>query len=342
MLAAALVTLVVTGVLTPLLASWARRRRFLDVPNHRSSHLVATPRIGGAALLIGVLAGAAVLHLLSSGLRPETLAVLAGGVAIALLGLVDDFRPLGAITRLIVQVAIAVGVVTTVGAAPLRWLTPDGWVASFATVFWIVTLTNAYNFMDGIDGIAGLQGLVAGIGWTVVGLLSSSSQIAPLGLLLAAGSGGFLLHNWHPAKVFMGDAGAGFFGFMFAVLPLLAPSAGVAVWSGAVLLMWPFLFDTGFTLLRRAGRGENVLAAHKSHLYQRLVLTGRSQDHVSLLYGGLALAGAVAAIFAVGRQPVALFAACAVILMAGGALWWGVAAREVTGRGEPARSRLPQ
>lgn len=340
MVLAAVVTSVLAGALTPLLTEWAHRRAFLDVPNHRSSHAVATPRIGGVAIVLSVLSGAAVLHLIGAGLGRDTTVVLAGAVAIAVLGLLDDFRQLPALARLVVQTAIAAGVVTTIGSAPLPWLPLDGWAASMVTVLWIVTLTNAYNFMDGIDGIAGAQALVGGLGWTAVGILVGSPALAAMGLLLAAASSGFLLHNWHPARVFMGDAGSGFFGFLFAALPLLAPPGRVSVVWCAVLLMWPFLFDTGFTLLRRASRGENVLTAHRSHIYQRLVLTGRSHSGVALVYAGLALLGAVAAISIETSQPVAPLASAVAIVIAGGALWWSLASREAASAGSSRRAAV--
>ena len=325
---AAVVTFLSAGVLTPLFATWAHRRNFLDVPNHRSSHVVATPRIGGAALVSSVLAGIGVLYSVGAGISRDAAVVLAGAVAIACLGLVDDFWKLSALARLLVHAAVGTCVVLIVGPAPLPWVSAGSWVASCLTVLWIVALTNAYNFMDGIDGIAGAQALVGGIGWTAVAWLGSVPDIAALGLMLTGASAGFLLHNWHPAKVFMGDAGSGFFGFLFAALPLLAPPGRMSfVWCAA-LLMWPFLFDTTFTLLRRARRSENLLSAHRSHIYQRLVLTGYSQRDVTLVYAGLALLGALAAISVEARGPIPPAASVVLILVAGGALWWTLIARE--------------
>jgi Fuc2NAc and GlcNAc transferase len=294
MLLAALAGAVLTGTLIPPLAAWARRRNYLDIPNHRSSHVVATPRIGGIALVLGVVAGAAVLHLLGGGLDRGPVTVLAGALGIALLGLIDDFQQLSPVVRLVVQTAIAAAVVFA-GSGPSAM--GDALVPRLLAVFWLVTLINAFNFMDGIDGIAGAQALVAGCGWVAVGLLAGVPQITALGLLIAAASIGFLLHNWHPAKVFMGDAGSGFFGFLLAALPLLEPDRNtVPLWLCAVLLMWPFLADTGITLIRRAIRGENLLSAHRSHIYQRLVLGGRSHSYVALVYAGLAVLGIVASI----------------------------------------------
>lgn len=338
MLVAAALTAVLAAVLTPMLAAWAHRRNFLDVPNHRSSHVIATPRIGGAALVSSVLAGLGLLQASGPGIGRDAAVVLAGALGLAALGLADDFWRLSAAVRLLVQSAVAACVVGIVGPAPLEWFGLNGWGASLLTVLWIVTLTNAYNFMDGIDGIAGAQALVGGIGWTTVALLAGSPDIAALSLMAAAASVGFLLHNWHPATVFMGDAGSGFFGFLFAALPILAPPGkGSFVWC-AMLLMWPFLFDTGFTLVRRARRFENVLSAHRSHIYQRLVLTGCSHSRVTLVYAGLAVLGAVAAILVETRQPIAPVASILTILIAAGALWWNLTSREAASMRPPSRS----
>ena len=324
MLLAAVAGAVLTGVLTPLLAAWARRRNYLDVPNHRSSHVVATPRIGGVALVLGVLGGAVVLHLAGSGLDRDVAVVMAGAVGIALLGLVDDFQHLPPLMRLAIQMAIAAGVVVGTASDP----GDESWFAGSLAVFWLVALINAYNFMDGIDGIAGVQAVVGGAGWLAVGMIAATPQVAALGLLLAAASTAFLLHNWQPAKVFMGDAGSGFFGFLFAALPLAAPTGSVSLWPCAVLLMWPFLADTGFTLIRRASRGENVLSAHRSHIYQRLVLTGLAHRDVALAYAGLALLGATAAVSIVAGHRLALAVSWSAIAAAGVSIWWWATARE--------------
>jgi UDP-N-acetylmuramyl pentapeptide phosphotransferase/UDP-N-acetylglucosamine-1-phosphate transferase len=125
-------------------------------------------------------------------------------------------------------------------------------------LFWIMGLTNAYNFMDGIDGIAAGQAIVAGLGWAVIGWVNGQPLVGVLGVLIAATSLGFLGHNWPPARIFMGDVGSAFLGYTFAILPLMfAPgSAGTdstvaLIW--AILLVWPFLFDTSYTLMRRPG-----------------------------------------------------------------------------------------
>jgi UDP-N-acetylmuramyl pentapeptide phosphotransferase/UDP-N-acetylglucosamine-1-phosphate transferase len=338
MLIAALVTFGATAVLTPALAAWARSRSYLDIPNARSSHVVATPRIGGVALVVGVLAGVFVLLATRGGPGSHTLVVLGGSVGIAALGLLDDFRQLPALVRLVVQLLVAGLVVITVG--PLRLpLLDAGAVATLLSVVWIVAVTNAYNFMDGIDGIAGGQAVVAGVAWAIVARALGVADVGAVALLLAAGSCGFLLHNWHPARVFMGDAGSGFLGFSFAALPLLAPDASPAAIWPAALVLWAFLFDTGATLVRRAVRGEHLLTAHKSHIYQRLVQTGRSHAFVAMLYVGLAITGGLAAAW-ITRSPNGWAAiVCIPLSVIAAGLWLVVARREAAVRRTPEHLR---
>jgi UDP-N-acetylmuramyl pentapeptide phosphotransferase/UDP-N-acetylglucosamine-1-phosphate transferase len=161
------------------------------------------------------------------------------------------------------------------------------------TFIWIVGLTNAYNFMDGIDGIAAGQATVAGLWWSVLGWILHQPLMVVLGTLLACSSIGFLAHNWPPARIFMGDVGSAFLGYTFAILPLMANLTGTKgePWAGSflvgILINGVFLVDTIFTFLRRVYNGEDVLRAHRTHIYQRLVIAGYSSKFVSLLYMGL-------------------------------------------------------
>ena len=150
--------------------------------------------------------------------------------------------------------------------------------------------------MDGIDGIAAGQAITAGLGWAIVGWLADDLRPMLLGGLLTATSAGFLVHNWSPASIFMGDIGSAFLGYCFATLGLLGGGGGSGALIG-ILLVWPFVFDTAFTFCVRLRRRENIFKAHRSHLYQRLVLTGLSHRAVTLLYVALAVLGAAA-----GRQ----------------------------------------
>ena len=234
-------------------------------------------------------------------LQPSAiLAVLAAALFIAAISLRDDFRSLGAGLRFACHFAAAGAVVWALGAfarlgVPLAGEYPLGNVAGTGlTLLWIVGLTNVYNFMDGIDGIAGVQGVVAGLGWAVAGACLGAPTAALLGVVLAGGCAGFLVHNWSPAKIFMGDVGSAFLGFLFAVVPLVAVREApefAARWPVfAALAVWPFVGDGFLTFVRRLLKREKVWEAHRSHLYQRLVLTGWKHRLVSELYAGWAAA----------------------------------------------------
>jgi UDP-N-acetylmuramyl pentapeptide phosphotransferase/UDP-N-acetylglucosamine-1-phosphate transferase len=293
---------------------WALKSNLLDIPNERSSHTDSIPRGGGVAIVVVTLLGIwlyvwmnPVASFLSLGAYTVG-AILIGGVS-----WLDDWRSQPNWLRFTVHSIGAILAIYAFGSFPTAsMLKSDSsailWLGPALTYFWIVGLTNAYNFMDGIDGIAGGQAVVAGLGWTVLGWLSGQSVIVVFGLLLAASSLGFLFHNWPPARIFMGDVGSAFLGYTFAVLPLMFSSqlvrgSGLRLILAAILPVWPFVFDSTFTILRRLGRGENVFSAHRSHVYQRLVIAGHTHGSVSLLYSGLAILGAIFAIGSILHLP---------------------------------------
>jgi UDP-N-acetylmuramyl pentapeptide phosphotransferase/UDP-N-acetylglucosamine-1-phosphate transferase len=187
--------------------------------------------------------------------------------------------------------------------------------------------------MDGIDGIAGGQAVIASVGWAVLGTVIGSPDVIVLGALAAAAVSGFLIYNWAPAKVFMGDAGSAFLGFLFAAMPLVAAGSGPGVMIWAALLLWPFLFDTGFTLVRRIRRREHIFRAHRSHLYQRLTITGLPHSRVTALYGALALIGVAGSIGLALRAPAGAACAAVGVALSAWALWRYVTWREVCGVG---------
>jgi UDP-N-acetylmuramyl pentapeptide phosphotransferase/UDP-N-acetylglucosamine-1-phosphate transferase len=155
--------------------------------------------------------------------------------------------------------------------------------------------TNMFNFMDGIDGIAGTQAVVAGLSWGLIGTLVGEQLPQIIGYSVCGASLGFLRYNWFPARVFMGDVGSTFLGFVFGTLPL---AGGLRLRMAAVgfLVVWPFVADSLFTIARRAVRGENILRPHKEHIYQRLIARGLDPRLVCLIYGGGSVAGALLAL----------------------------------------------
>jgi UDP-N-acetylmuramyl pentapeptide phosphotransferase/UDP-N-acetylglucosamine-1-phosphate transferase len=248
----------------------------------------------------------------------------------------DDLSSLSTRARLAVHLASAVLVVLAFGAwraiaIPGTGCFELGWAGWPLTLLRIAGLTNAYNFMDGIDGIAGAQAVVAGAGWAILGMLSHQPLIVVAGLLLAASSLGFPGHNWPPAGIFMGDVGSAFLGFSFAALTVMAAQSNPVFVLAGIALIWPFVFDAVFTFTRRLCRGEKVWAAHRSHLYQRLVISGLSHGHVSGLYIGRTLLGLGWAVALIrGWQYMAVVGAV-VVAVAALSLWAWTCRRERTG-----------
>jgi len=269
MTVAAVAAFVASLLIVPLI----KRLDVLDVPTHRSSHDRPTPRGGGIAIVAVTIAGTLLLV-------PRYWPLMLAAGAIAIMSWIDDVKHLSAAIRFPIQILAACAVVYVYGPSRLLF-------AAIA-VFWIVGVTNAYNFMDGIDGIAGTQAVIAGIFWFAI-------THNPIALLIAASSLGFTIYNWPPASIFMGDVGSAFLGFTFASLPLLEHDRRTAL--AMVLILFPFLADSGLTLVRRALQRKRLWEAHREHLYQRLVIAGWSHRGVTLLYGALALATSCAALW---------------------------------------------
>lgn len=298
-----------------MILGWSLRRTILAHPNERSSHTVPTPHGGGIAIVVLTLAA----FILSDRSQPM-LVWAAGGLAIAIVSWIDDLSHVPKLIRFAIHLgaaaagAYACGTWKTIALDPLGTL-PLGVFAFPLTVIWIVGLTNAWNFMDGIDGIAGLCAVVAAIFVTMV-----APPAAVIAIPLAASTAGFLTANWPPARIFMGDVGSTFLGYTLALLPLgSGVRDGHAVWI-ALLPVWPFVFDTVFTIIRRLRLRENVLAAHRRHLYQRLVISGWPHVRVTILYGVLTAVGGAAAL-AIRREVPALAVIAPTAICAAG-LWF--------------------
>lgn len=296
-----LVPAAAASVATARLIGWISARGVLDIPNDRSSHTRATPRGGGIAI-VAVTAWAAIL---AAVLWPEWWRPLAGvmvpALIIAAVSWLDDLRPLKNRIRFGMHLAAAAATAAVVGPVEAVDLGSLG-VLQFGaaawplTLLWIVGMTNAFNFMDGIDGIAGITAAVAGVALAAAAGWLGLAALSAVSLAFAGAAIGFLTCNWPPARIFMGDVGSAFCGFLIAALPLMpGPPTSSRLVPVTAVAMWPFIFDTAFTLGRRLCKGENIFEAHRSHLYQRLVITGWPHRAASTLYGFLsALAAAIA------------------------------------------------
>lgn len=307
---------------------FAVKRALFDEPNERSSHRVAVPRVGGSAFIPPVLIYLSVAW--STGLMDGRviLAFITAAGGLYVLGVLDDFLSLRAVPRLIIQFVCVSAVIAMIGTTR-PWATSDDGIMGIGLVatICVVGIVNIYNFMDGIYGIAGVQAVVAGAAWTCIAYSLSLSATAVLGCAVTAGAAGFLILNWPPARIFMGDAGSTVLGYMFGIFPFLAwveqkdaLSLRTATVCGA-LVMWPYLADGASTILRRLRRRENVFTAHRSHIYQRLVIAGRSHQAVTLTYGALAVVGGILAWCVAKQLPFATPAAISTVALLFAALW---------------------
>jgi Fuc2NAc and GlcNAc transferase len=288
MTAAMLLFLVSAAVLSWLLASRVRLYaldRMLDIPNERSSHSSPTPRGGGFAIAVTTLGGIAVAASLDWVSRDLAIALIGGGAMIATVGWIDDHRSLSPLTRFAVQFMSAAWAMFWLGGLPsLRLggvtlhLGVAGIILGSIGIVWAI---NLYNFVDGIDGLAAGEAVSTGVigGLLLIGV--GKPALAIIALLIAAASLGFLPLNWAPARLFMGDAGSGLLGYLFAALAVASENTGGIPLMLWVLLLGVFIFDATVTLCRRIAHGHRWHQAHHSHAYQRLVQAGRTHAQVS-------------------------------------------------------------
>ena len=317
-----LVFLASAAVLSWLLASRVRLYaldRMLDIPNERSSHSSPTPRGGGFAIAVTILGGIALAASLNWLPHDLAIALVGGGVMIATVGWIDDHRSLSPLTRFAVQFISAAWAMYWLGGLPSLSLGVVslhlGIAGTILGSIGIVWAINLYNFVDGIDGLAAGEAVSTGVIGGVLLLGVGKPALAILALLIAAANLGFLPHNWAPAKLFMGDAGSGLLGYLFAALAVASENTGGIPLMLWVLLLGVFIFDATVTLCRRIAHGHRWHHAHHSHAYQRLVQAGRTHAQVSSMILLFNLVLAILAIVA-WKQP-ALFLAA---IVAGAAL----------------------
>ena len=274
-------------LLTWVVFTFASRRGLLDIPNERSSHVRPVPRGGGLAIVIASMIGWGAMGALRI-LDPKLIAaLLGGGGAVAIIGFVDDRRRLSAAMRLLVHVAAAIWALLALGGLPpiqvgaqLVHFGGSGYVLGTLGIVWVL---NLFNFMDGIDGIAASEAVfIACSGALLLLVPGHSTQILGVGLTFGAAALGFLLWNWPPAKIFMGDVGSGYLGYAISIMAIAAARdipAAIWIW---LILGGVFFVDATVTLVQRAIRRERLHEAHRSHAYQRLARRWGSHERVTL------------------------------------------------------------
>lgn len=268
--------------------------RVMDVPNARSSHTQPTPRGGGIGILLPWMVGMAVG--IWTGDVPGTgfpAALMVGVGGMAIIGFIDDVRSLPALPRLIAEGALVALCLGVSGASVTELALPGigavdlGPLGPVVAWLFVVGFTNMFNFMDGINGIAGFQTLIGAAGLAFLGASSGDPSVLVPMALLSGSAVGFLFFNFPRASVFMGDVGSLPIGFALAMGVLRVHGGGgeggLPLWI-PVLTIWPFLFDATYTLINRTLRKRNPFRAHRSHAYQRLVVSGWSHVRVTMLY----------------------------------------------------------
>lgn len=277
-----------------------RGRLPMDHPNARSLHSTPTPRIGG----LGIMAGLGMGWQIVGGSNAWLLFAAAGALVAA--SALDDWRGLPIAWRFMAHAFVAAAYLYMAMSGNL------GILALFVLWVGIIWMINLYNFMDGSDGLAGGMTLIGFGCYGLAAWLGGDAEMLLLNLCVAAAAAGFLLFNFHPAKIFLGDGGSVPLGFLAAAMGLTGWARGV--WPGwfPLLVFSPFIVDATVTLLKRLIRGEKVWQAHRSHYYQRLVQMGWGHRKTALAEYLLMGAAGLSAVWAIKMEPPAQFGLIAV------------------------------
>lgn len=308
-----LVSIFLSALAVRFLIPVLRRTSILDRPNDRSSHTTPTPRGAGLAIvpvIVGLLI--AIAMMVGDRLDATLIWTAAGALLLCALSWIDDLFGLSPLIRLgshVVIVAVLLALQSDNVFYFQGWLPfwADRIVAGLAWVWFI----NLFNFMDGIDGISGVE--TAGIGIGLIALAAIVPELARIGYpaaVLVGAAAGFLLFNWHPAKIFLGDSGSVPLGLLIGWL--LVDLAAAGYWAAAIILPLYYLADATITLVRRLLRGEKIWQAHRQHFYQQAVARGLSHSRVAAMIGAANIALIGLALVSLQNTPLALIGAAMV------------------------------
>ena len=309
-------------LVTPIISRIARARGLMDSPGVRKVHQSPIPRVGGLAILMGVFALTLPVLLVDNTIgeafrkiQPQVIVLLSAGALMCVLGLVDDVRGLRARTKLLVQL-VAAGTVCAFGVrieeiGVFSGLTLDLGLLSWpVTIIWIIGITNAVNLIDGLDGLATGISAAACAMILAVAIWSGQAVMAVLMLAMFGALSGFLFFNFNPAKVFLGDGGTYFVGFMIATASVMCSQKTSALIGLAMplLALGVPVFDMVFVVIRRVLERRSIMAADRGHIHHRLLEAGLNQRHAVLfLYSVTLLAAGIGACMLVAREQTAFF-----------------------------------
>lgn len=287
--------------------------QLIDVPNERSSHSGLIPKSGGVGIVVAFAAACLVIYHVADKARISDQyfwAFLICAVGLAFVSFVDDVTQKSFVAKICAQIAcvvamLAIGVYLRTLSIPIIGEISLGNWGYPLTLVWIVGLTNAFNFMDGLDGLAAGVATIAAFFMCAIAWDQNSYFVYITSYALIASVAGFLVFNFPPARIFMGDVGSTFLGFVFATLAVIGASFDFGRLSFYVvpLLLFHFIFDTFFTFTRRLLRGEKIYLAHRSHLYQLLNRIGYSHRSISIYHWGVTVAQGVGAFVLVELPP---------------------------------------
>ena len=299
-----LLSCAISFAMTPLAIRLAPKIGAMDIPkDKRRMHSKPMPRFGGMAMFAGVEIALAVFLYYD----PKVITIIIGGACIYFVGVVDDIRGMGAKVKFVLQIAAAVivyigGIRISFVKNPLNeedYLLFPAWLSFLITVLWVVGITNTVNLIDGLDGLAAGVAMIASASVAYTAVLSGQYEVG-LAMLAVSGSAmGFLPFNFHPARIFMGDSGSLFLGFMIAVISILGSTKGATLIATIVpfLVLGLPIFDTTFAIIRRWVNGYPIMRADKGHIHHRIMATGIGQRRtVLIMYCISAIMGMVAAL----------------------------------------------
>ena len=289
MIIVTLVLFVASAFITRQLVQNSHRFSKMDIPNERSSHKTPTPRGGGIAFVASSLIGFLLLLLNNALNETDLFALCFAGIIVAIAGHLDDRQKIsGATVRLVLHAISAIILIVGVGIPSKLTLfdqtVNSGIVGSILGVIYLVWLLNLFNFMDGTDGIAASEAIfVCSAGAFLSYYVLSDTNHSAAAIILSASTFGFILYNWSPAKIFMGDVGSGYLGIVIGGLSLIAANQKPDLLWVWIVLLAVFVCDATVTLIRRLLRKQKPHVAHRSHAYQHLAIRLNSHAKVAIL-----------------------------------------------------------
>lgn len=335
--------------MTPLVKNLAIKVGAVDVPkDNRRMHKVPIPRLGGLAIAVAFLLSVLIFADVDRGIQ----GILLGAVMIVIIGVLDDIMTLKALPKFIVQILAACvvvyhGVKIQFVSNPIlisdKLYLDLGALSGPVTVLWIVAITNAVNFIDGLDGLAVGVSAISSASLSVIALLVAENNVALVMMILLGACLGFIPYNTNPAKIFMGDTGSAFLGFILATMSIQGMFKLYAIISFAVpfLILGVPIFDICFAILRRLAKGQNPMKADRGHIHHRLIDMGFSQKQaVAITYLLTGILGLAAVLLTSSGEVKALILIGAVFLV--GALGLNVIFRKSKNTLEAAESQEEQ